>query len=531
MGLIKGKQIATGANGIATANIVDINVTTGKLAANAVTAAKAKLDETWAFTVNPTMNADPSADNDLARKAYVDAVATGLDIKSSVDVATAAALPACTAAGSKVGKTLTGNAVGVLTVDGVATVLNDRILVKDQAEEIDNGIYKVTTAGTAGVAFILTRATDADQDAEVTAGMYTFVAEGTVNADAGFVLTSDDPITVDTNDQIFAQFSGTGSITAGTGLTKTGSTINAIGGNGITANADDLEVDYGLVGAITTVDAGDSASAGVAHTAARGDHQHGVSTAAPDAAAQLAAAAAEGDATTLSRSDHVHQANTVGDTIEPDDSAAIGTSQDIARADHTHGIVCAAPDAAAQLAAAVAEGDATSFSRSNHVHQANTVADIIQPDDAAAVGTSQDIARADHTHGIVAAAAVAVGTSNAEGSSTSFSRADHVHDSPAPTTGDKALTCSVTSSDFDAATASTVTTTPALDSYVAVMVNGIRYEVGDAVKTKDCYFSGDAGANARAIAAIVATDTCHWVGSVAGFELAATDEMDWDYIV
>lgn len=159
------------------------------------------------LTGDLTLNADPSSALHAATKQYVDAVATGLDVKASVRVATAAALPACTAAGSGVGKTLTANAVGVLTVDGVATVLNDRILVKNQATGADNGIYKVTTEGTAGVAFILTRATDADQAAEVTAGIFTFAEEGTANGDKGWVLTTNNPITVDTTALTFSQFS------------------------------------------------------------------------------------------------------------------------------------------------------------------------------------------------------------------------------------------------------------------------------------------------------------------------------------
>lgn len=153
---------------------------------------------------------DPASAQDAATKAYVDSVATGIDVQPSCRLATAAALPACTASGTGVGKTLTADAVGVLTVDGVATVLNDRILVKNQAAGDDNGIYKVTTEGTAGVAFVLTRATDFDTDAEATAGSFTFVAEGTVGADHGFVLTTNDPITVDTTSLTFAIFSSAG---------------------------------------------------------------------------------------------------------------------------------------------------------------------------------------------------------------------------------------------------------------------------------------------------------------------------------
>src|SRR3972149_3276601 len=88
--------------------------------------------------------------------------AIDLGRKLSCRCATAAALPAVTAAGSGVGKTLTADAVGVLTVDGIATFLNDRILVKNQVTGANNGIYLCTTEGTAGVAFVLTRATDFD---------------------------------------------------------------------------------------------------------------------------------------------------------------------------------------------------------------------------------------------------------------------------------------------------------------------------------------------------------------------------------
>ena len=203
-----------------------------------------------------TLSGDPSSALHAATKQYVDAVKTGLDVKASVRVATAAALPACTAGGSGVGKTLTASAVGILTVDGVATVLNDRILVKDQAVGADNGLYKVTTAGTAGVAFILTRATDADQAAEVTGGMYCFAEEGTANADTGFVLTTNDPITVDTTALAFTAFSGAGAIVAGAGLTKTGSTLDVVGtANRIVANADSIDISSAYVGqnTITTL--------------------------------------------------------------------------------------------------------------------------------------------------------------------------------------------------------------------------------------------------------------------------------------
>lgn len=102
-----------------------------------------------------------------------------------------------------------------------------------------------------------------------------------------------------------------------------------------------------------------------------------------------------------------------------------------------------------------------------------------------------------------------------------------------PTVPDKNLTCSVTSSDGDAATAATVTATPKGDSYVAVFVNGIKYQVAAneaARATSVCYFSNDGGTTARTIADIASGDTIHWNGTVAGFELDGTDRMDLDYV-
>lgn len=130
-------------------------------------------------------------------------VAARQDPKDSVRVATAAALPACTAAGSGVGKTLTMNAAGVLTVDVVATALGDDILVKDQVAADDNGIYTVTTEGTVAVAAVLTRRTDSDTSAKVTSGMNCHVSEGGTLADTHWMLTTNDPIVLDTTALVF----------------------------------------------------------------------------------------------------------------------------------------------------------------------------------------------------------------------------------------------------------------------------------------------------------------------------------------
>jgi hypothetical protein len=98
-----------------------------------------------------------------------------------------------------------------------------------------------------------------------------------------------------------------------------------------------------------------------------------------------------------------------------------------------------------------------------------------------------------------------------------------------PSTNNKGMTASVTSADFQIACATALTATAASGSYIEVLVNGAQQELGDGVKTKDSYFSGDSGTTARAISAIVATDVLYWVGSVAGFQLAATDKISFIY--
>lgn len=186
-----------------------------------------------------------TAADDAVNKSQLDAAVSGLDTKQSVRVATAAAMPANTAAGSGVLKTLTMDAVGILTIDGIATVLGDRILVKDESAgaDIDHGIYEVTLEGTAGVAAVLTRSDDFDEDAEVTASAYCFVNEGTVNADTGWTVTTDNPIVVDTTAIAWAQFNGLGAVTAGAGLGKTGNDLFVNAGDGIEIVTDNVEVD------------------------------------------------------------------------------------------------------------------------------------------------------------------------------------------------------------------------------------------------------------------------------------------------
>ena len=182
----------------------------------------------------------PVNDLDAANKAYVDAARTGLDVKASVRAATTGAL------------SITTDLEAGDTVDGVTLVAGDRVLVKDQANGAENGIYVVQASGAA------VRATDADSADEVTPGMFTFVEEGAINADAGWVLTNNGSITLNTTSLEFALFSVAGTILAGDGLSKTGDVldVNVASDGGIEIASDNLKIkiDSNFDGLTTTVD-------------------------------------------------------------------------------------------------------------------------------------------------------------------------------------------------------------------------------------------------------------------------------------
>lgn len=204
-----------------------------------------RLDQMAAPTANVSLNSknitnllDPVNPQDAATKNYVDAARSGLDVKDSVRAATAVA------------GTLASSFANGSVIDGVTLVTGNRILIKDQSTGSENGIYTVNVSGAP------TRATDADANAEVTAGMFTFVAEGTTNADTGWVLSTNDSITIGSTALTFVQFSGAGQLVAGNGLTKTGNTVDVVGTtNRISVAADSIDISSSYVGqtSITTL--------------------------------------------------------------------------------------------------------------------------------------------------------------------------------------------------------------------------------------------------------------------------------------
>lgn len=189
----------------------------------------------------------PTAAGDAVNKSYADAIASGLSTKALCRVGTTAALNT-TYAGTP-NFTLTCNVNGAISIDGISLILNDRVLVKDQAVATENGIYYVTQVGTAGTPYILTRATDYDTSAEIGSGDYTFVTEGTINAAHGFCLITADPITLDASNLVWTTFITATNYSAGNGIDITGLSVavKLAGSSGLSVSGSGLTVDFTAV--------------------------------------------------------------------------------------------------------------------------------------------------------------------------------------------------------------------------------------------------------------------------------------------
>ena len=226
----------------------DTGVRTNTLAEMAAPAAAVSLN-----SQKITNLADPTADADAANKGYVDGVAQGLDVKDSVVATTTA------------NGTLSSAFANGQTIDGISLSTNDRILIKDQNTATENGIYKVNASGAP------TRVDDLATGADA-AGAFVFVEQGTINAENGFVCTSNKgSAVVGTNNLVFQQFSGAGQITTADGLQKTGNTISVDlkSNGGLVIESSEIAVDLAASSITGTLAIGDGGTGATTASAAR----------------------------------------------------------------------------------------------------------------------------------------------------------------------------------------------------------------------------------------------------------------------
>jgi fibronectin-binding autotransporter adhesin len=248
----------------------------------------------------------PSGGSDVATKSYVDNIVAAFNMHTPVQAATLATLTATYTAGTigadggfGVGATLTNSGTQVaFATDGYTASLNDRILVKNQSTQTQNGIYTVTTLGSGSSNWVLTRASDFDNHeiaTDVEQGDYTLVENGTVNAATLWIETGANPIVIGTNNISFTQFNAaqptltfSGDVT-GSGTTNISLILDTVNSNvgtfsALTVNGKGLvtaATNLALTGDITGTASGSSLSTTLA-TVNSNTGSFGSSTAIPN---------------------------------------------------------------------------------------------------------------------------------------------------------------------------------------------------------------------------------------------------------
>jgi hypothetical protein len=186
-----------------------------------------------------TLSGAPTSDLHAATKQYVDGIAAGINFHQPVVAATTGNLAGTYNNGTDgVGATITAASNGAIgTIDGASVSVGSRILLRAQTDNKQNGVYTVTAVGSVSAPWVVTRATDADNNpsGELANGDFTFVTSGSTNGSKGFILNTTGSITIGTTGITYAQFNASEAVIAGAGITKTGETIS-IGTGAITSS-------------------------------------------------------------------------------------------------------------------------------------------------------------------------------------------------------------------------------------------------------------------------------------------------------
>ena len=187
-----------------------------------------------------TLSGAPTSDLHAATKAYVDNVTAGINFHEAVHAASVSSLSANYANGtSGVGATLTADTNRAFsTLDGESVTLGQRVLIKNQTDAKQNGIYTLTTVGSVSAPWVLTRATDADNNptGEMKTGDFTFVINGTVNASVGYINNSTaNPIVIGTDNISYTEFNAGKTVVAGSGLTEATPGTLSVATGGVTS--------------------------------------------------------------------------------------------------------------------------------------------------------------------------------------------------------------------------------------------------------------------------------------------------------
>ena len=214
-------------------------------------------------TGNTSIITIPDSDGVLATQAYVDTQSNQSDWKESIILASTDALNDNASITGSITYNNTGGSGGrgqitatlavtdTFTLDGVSLGVADdgvRVLLKNEADTATdpdgarNGIWTTTISGTS---LTLDRAIDFDEDDEVTSGACMWIEEGSALASSGWRIVTQNPIVIGGASGTvlsITQFSGAAEITAGTGMTKAGNTLDVVGSSTVIANADSLEL-------------------------------------------------------------------------------------------------------------------------------------------------------------------------------------------------------------------------------------------------------------------------------------------------